>query len=85
MLIRVRWQKKHVFGSEGTVAGKGSHTVAFVRGLFPCFHFCLYAANYPLSLVFLRLCLTVGGMKSCRLRAISCQVTQKLKRDTTLE
>jgi hypothetical protein len=26
-----------------------------------------------------------GGMKSCRLRAISCQVTQKLKRATTLE
>jgi len=26
-----------------------------------------------------------GGMKSCRLRAISCQVAQKLKRATTLE
>ena len=26
-----------------------------------------------------------GGMKSCRLRAISCQVTQKLKRATNLE
>ena len=26
-----------------------------------------------------------GGMKSCRLRAISCQVTLKLKRATTLE
>jgi len=26
-----------------------------------------------------------GGMKSCRLRAISCQVTQKLKRAITLE
>jgi hypothetical protein len=25
-----------------------------------------------------------GGMKSCRLRAISYQVTQKLKRATTL-
>jgi len=28
---------------------------------------------------------TDGGMKSCQLRAISCQVTQKLKRATTLE
>jgi hypothetical protein len=27
----------------------------------------------------------VGGMKSCRLRAISYPVTQKLKRATTLE
>ena len=27
----------------------------------------------------------VGGMKSCRLRAISCQDTHKLKRATTLE
>ena len=27
----------------------------------------------------------VCGMKSCRLRALSCQVTQKLKRATTLE
>jgi len=27
----------------------------------------------------------VGGMKSCRLRAISYQVTQKLMRDTTHE
>jgi len=40
MLIRVRWQKKHVFGSEdlpaeasaqaGTVAGMGCQTLAFV-------------------------------------------------------
>ena len=29
--------------------------------------------------------ITFGGMKSCRLRAISCQVTQKLERVTTLE
>ena len=28
-------QEKHVCGCEGTVAGKGSHTIAFVRGLFP--------------------------------------------------
>ena len=28
-------QEKHVRGCEGTVAGKGSHTIAFVRGLFP--------------------------------------------------
>jgi len=28
---------------------------------------------------------TDGGMKSCRLRAVSCQVTQKLKRAVTLE
>jgi len=34
---------------------------------------------------FLACALTDGGMKSCRLRAISCQVTQKLKRATTLE
>jgi len=27
---------------------------------------------------------TFRGIKSCRLRAISCQVTQKLKRATTL-
>ncbi|MDD4210527.1 MAG: hypothetical protein PHI52_09355 [Bacteroidales bacterium] len=26
-----------------------------------------------------------GGMKSCRLRAISCQVTEKLKRAATIE
>jgi len=37
------------------------------------------------SSVFLHLLPTVGGMKSCRLRAISCQDTQKLKRATTLE
>jgi len=30
-------------------------------------------------------CPTVGGMKSCRLRAISYQVTQKLERATTFE
>ena len=34
-------------GCEGTVAGKGSHTLAFVRGLFPCFLFCLYSAKIP--------------------------------------
>ena len=28
-------QEKHVRGCEGTVAGKGSYTIAFVRGLFP--------------------------------------------------
>ena len=39
--------------------------------------------NIPFSLsiccvvVFLRLCITFVGMKSCRLRAIPCQVTQK--------
>jgi hypothetical protein len=35
--------------------------------------------------IFLHLAVTDGGMKSCRLRAISCEVTQKLKRATTLE
>jgi hypothetical protein len=34
----VRWQKKHVCGCEGMVAGKGSHTLAFVGWLF---HFLL--------------------------------------------
>ena len=33
----------------------------------------------------LNLAHNVGGMKSCRLRAISYQVTQKLKRATTIE
>jgi hypothetical protein len=39
MLIRVRWQKKHVFGSEGTVAGMGCQTLAFVGWRFPFFFF----------------------------------------------
>ncbi len=39
MLIRVRWQKKHVFGSEGTVAGMGCQTLAFVGWHFPFFLF----------------------------------------------
>jgi len=30
----VREQKKHVFGCEGTVAGKGSQTLAFVSWAF---------------------------------------------------
>jgi hypothetical protein len=34
---------------------------------------------------FFRMLPNDGGMKSCRLRAISCQVTQKLKRATTPE
>ncbi|HTO16432.1 MAG TPA: hypothetical protein VLZ83_11715, partial [Edaphocola sp.] len=39
MLIRVRWQKKHVFGSEGMVAGMGCQTLAFVGWHFPFFLF----------------------------------------------
>ena len=39
MLIRVRWQKKHVFGSEGPVAGMGCQTLAFVSWHFPFFSF----------------------------------------------
>jgi hypothetical protein len=31
---RVGRQKKHVCGCEGTVAGKGSHTLAFVGWVF---------------------------------------------------
>jgi len=42
--------KKHVFGREGKVAEIGSHILAFVRGLFPCFLFCLYAAKISLLL-----------------------------------
>jgi hypothetical protein len=37
------WGKKHVCGCEGTVAGKGSHTLAFVRlafSLFPSLSLC---------------------------------------------
>jgi hypothetical protein len=53
------------------------------------FLFCLFTMVYfqfsTVVSVFLRLLVTFGGMKSCRLRAISCQVTQKLKRATTLE
>ena len=57
-------QEKHVCGCEGTVAGKGSHTLAFVGWLFR-FIFCLYAANLQLLLSFFRLCLTFDGMVSC--------------------
>jgi len=40
---------------------------------------------FVIEFCIIALALTDGGMKSCRLRAISCQVTQKLKRATTLE
>jgi hypothetical protein len=39
----------------------------------------------PRSLRFSPIAPNGGGMKSCRLRAISYQVTQKLERATTLE
>jgi asparagine N-glycosylation enzyme membrane subunit Stt3 len=35
----VGWQKKHVCGCEGMVAGKGSHTLAFVGWIFLVFFF----------------------------------------------
>ena len=66
----MRRQKKHVCGCEGTVAGKGSHTLAFVGWLFR-FIFCLYAANLQLLLSFFRLCLTFGGMCSWRRVAVA--------------
>jgi hypothetical protein len=59
-----------VCGCEGTVAGKGSHTLAFVGWLFR-FIFCLYAANLQLLLSFFRLCLTFGGMWRWRRVAVA--------------
>jgi len=38
-----------------------------------------------IAILFILIGANGGGMKSCRLRAISCQVTQKLKRATTVE
>jgi hypothetical protein len=48
-------QEKHVRGCEGTVAGKGSHTIAFVRGLFPFSSLSLCSKN---SILFCRLFLS---------------------------
>jgi hypothetical protein len=33
--MQVGWLKKHVCGCEWMIAGKGCHTLAFVRWLFP--------------------------------------------------
>jgi hypothetical protein len=46
MLIRVRWQKKHVFGSEGTVAGMDCQTLAFVGWHFAFFLFSNLQSRY---------------------------------------
>jgi hypothetical protein len=53
MLIRVRGQKKHVFGSEGMVAGMGCQTLAFVGWHFPFF-------SLFKSTIMLLLCLFFG-------------------------
>jgi len=54
----------------------GLANVLFVRWVF---------ISFSMLLRFHCMIANVGGMKSCRLRAISYQVTQKLKRATTLE
>jgi hypothetical protein len=80
--------KKHVFGSEAKLAGKSCQLMlcgSAILSLFSCvgkqkfLHFIAVVSG------FVALCLTVGGMKSCRFRVISYQFTQKQKRATTLE
>ena len=56
-------QEKHVRGCEGTVAGKGSHTIAFVRGLFPFSSLSLCSKFIIVVVFFLGLLVTVTCMK----------------------
>jgi hypothetical protein len=50
IVVRVRRQKKQVYGSEAMIAGMGCRTVAFVRWLFPfSFLFCGSAKQKFLS------------------------------------
>src|SRR5574344_467097 len=53
--------------------------------LISCFSLILIINDYSVECKVFCMNANVGGMKSCRLRAISYQVTQKLKRATTLE
>jgi len=65
-------QEKHVCGCEGTVAGKGSHTLAFVRWQFPFSFLSLCSKNF-IAIVslsfFLGLLVTVTYMKRLAFRS----------------
>ena len=86
----VRWQKnkKMRVGKKLNLSGSDCVSSCYILCLSVSslsLYFFFLTSLYQGCSVFLPLLTTVGGMKSCRLRAISCQVTQKLKRATNLE
>jgi len=81
-------QEKHVCGCEGTVAGMGSHTLAFVGWVFHFSSLSLCSKNFIfiVSLSFLfGLLVTVEACYSAgRIEAVSCPNTPPLDKRTAL-
>jgi len=71
-------QEKHVRGCEGTVAGKGSHTIAFVRGLFPFSSLSLCSKFIIVVVFFLGLLLTVKYKSSSGFQGDYLSATTKV-------
>ena len=81
-------EKKHVFDSEGMIAGMGWQTYALCVGFF----FFIFEgrktknpSNYHFSSSVIALHTTVSIRIVADCVALSCQVTRKLKRATSLE